>query len=155
MEVDLADAFDAREHVIDSLAANAHELCAYDARHKIARKIENLLRRRTVQTFAKNRCHGAGERLHLRTERHANMRLAVFIDMQINADRVSAIFVFANIDKLEFFTFTRLLLLRVIRIGNERLAPLIFRERLEEIDDFVELCRVHFALSSRAESKDG
>ncbi len=59
--------------------------------------------------------------------------------MQINADRVRAIFVFANIDKLEFFTFTRLLFLRVVRIGNECLAPLIFRERLEEIDDFVEL----------------
>jgi hypothetical protein len=81
--------------------------------------------------------------LHFRTERHANVRLAVFIDMQINANCVCAIFVFANVDKLEFFIFTRLLLFRVIRIGNECLAPLVFRERLEQVDDFVELCRVH------------
>ncbi len=138
VEINLTNAFDAREHVINRLAANAHQFRADDARHEIARKIENLLWRRAFEAFAKNCRHGAGKRLHFRTKRHANLRLAVFIDVEINADRVHAFFIFTNIDEVEFFTFAWLLLLRVVRIGNERLAPLIFRQRFEEIDDLAE-----------------
>jgi len=80
--------------------------------------------------------------LHFRAERHANVRLAVFIDMEINADRVHAFFILAYIDKIKGFACARLLLLRIVGVGNERLAPLIFRERLEEIDDLVESSRI-------------
>jgi len=44
--------------------------------------------------------------------------------MQINAHGVHAFLVLPDIDKLEFLTCARLLLLCVVRIGNERLAPL-------------------------------
>src|SRR5207244_7844605 len=50
-----------------------------------------------------------------------------------------AFLIFSYIDQIEILVLTRLLLLRVVRIGNERLAPLIFRERFEQVDDFVEL----------------
>ena len=139
VQPDFADAFDAREDVIDRLAAEAHQFRADDARHEIARQIENLLRRRAIEPFAKNRRHRAGKRLHFRPERHANVRLAVFIHMQINADRVRAFLIFAHIDKIELLAFARLLFLRVVRVGNERLAPFIFRQRLKEIDDLVHL----------------
>ena len=43
-----ADAFYPREDVIDGLAAQPHEFRADNARHKITRQIENLLRRRAV-----------------------------------------------------------------------------------------------------------
>ena len=54
--------------------------------------------------------------------------------MEIDADRVGAFFVFAHIDKVEGFAFARLLLLGVVGVGNKRLAPFIFRKRLEEIE---------------------
>src|SRR5881392_2342073 len=81
-----ADAFYPREHVVHSLAAEAHQFRADDARHKIAGQIQNLLRCRTVEPLAKNSRHRASERLHLRTERHANVCLALLIYVQINAD---------------------------------------------------------------------
>src|SRR6202022_4807819 len=62
IEVHFADAFDAREHVINRLAANAHKLGADDARYEIARKIENFLRRAAFEALAKNRGHSARER---------------------------------------------------------------------------------------------
>src|SRR5213078_2472673 len=86
--------------------------------------------------------HRAGERLHFRTERHTDMSFAGFIDMQINANSVHAFLVFADIDKIKIFTLARLLFLRVVRVGDERLAPLIFWQRFEEIYDLVELDRI-------------
>jgi hypothetical protein len=77
------------------------------------------------EPFAKNRGHGAGKRL-LRTERHANARPAVFIHVEISADRVRAV-----------LALTRLLLLRVVRVRNKCLAPLILGKQVEEIDDLV------------------
>jgi hypothetical protein len=46
--------------------------------------------------------------------------------VQINADRVRAV-----------LALTRLLLLRVVRVRNKCLAPLIVGKRVEEIDDLV------------------
>ena len=43
VQPDFADAFDAGEDLIDSLAADAHQLSADDAGHEIARKVENFL----------------------------------------------------------------------------------------------------------------
>jgi len=51
------------------------------------------------------------------------------------ADGIGALLVFANVLEHERFAGTRLLFLCVVRVGNERLAPLHFRERLEEVDD--------------------
>ena len=45
--------------------------------------------------------HRAGKRLHFRAERHADVRLAGFIHLQINADRVGAFLVFSHIDEIE------------------------------------------------------
>src|SRR5215217_4926189 len=53
----LAHAFDTRENVVHRLAANAHEFRAYNPRHKITRKIQNLLWRRSFESLAKNRAH--------------------------------------------------------------------------------------------------
>ena len=39
----LADAFNAGQDVINRLAAEAHQFAAHNARHEIAREIENLL----------------------------------------------------------------------------------------------------------------
>ena len=137
VQPDFADAFDAREDVIDRLAADSHQLRSDDAGYEIAREIENFLRCRAFESFAKNRRHGPGKRLHFRTECHANVCSAVFIHVQINADRVCAFLVFSHVDKVKVLAFARLLLLRAVCVGNERLAPLIFRELLEEVDDLV------------------
>jgi hypothetical protein len=137
IEPNFADAFDACEHVVDRLTADSHQFRADDSPDEIARKIENFLRRRAFEAFAKNRRHGAGKRLHFRAERHANVRSTVFIDVQINAHRVCAFLVFPHIDKFKVFALTRLLFLRVVRIGHECFAPLVFRERLKEVDDLV------------------
>ena len=81
IEVHFADPLDAREHVVNRLAADAHKLGADDARDEIARQIENLLGRSTLQALAKDSRHCTGQRLHFRSERHANLRLALFIDV--------------------------------------------------------------------------
>jgi hypothetical protein len=146
VEVYFADTFDAREHVINGLAPDAHQFGPYDACHKIARKIQNLLWRRALETFAKNRRHGTSECLHFGTKRHADVRFPVLIDMQIHPHRIRAIFVLAHIDKIEILTFAGLLFRRVVRVGNKRLAPLIFRERFEEIDNLVQLGRILWRL---------
>src|SRR5439155_16834314 len=130
------------EHVINRLAANADQFRADDACDEIARQIANFLWRAALQAFAKNRGHRAGERLHFRAERHTDVGSAVFIGMQINADGVHAFLVFADIDEIKIFTFARLLFLRVVRVGDERLAPLIFWQLFEAIYDLVELDRI-------------
>jgi hypothetical protein len=63
------------------------------------------------------------------------MRLAFVIHLEINADRVRAFLVFADIFEREFFSSARLLFLRVVRVRDERFAPFDFRQRLEEVDD--------------------
>ncbi len=157
-----ADAFYPREDVIHSLAAEAHQFRAHDARHKITRQIQNLLGTRAVEPLAKNRCHRASERLHFRAERHANVCLALFVDVQINADCVGAFLVFAHIDEIKILALTRLLSFRIVGVRNERLAPLIFRKRFKEIDDLVQLTWIHrvqnlpliFIVSFRAKSRN-
>src|ERR1700730_2350799 len=64
IEVNLADAFDPREDVINCLAADAHQFRAHDAGHEIARKLENFLWSRAFEAFAKERGHRTGKRLH-------------------------------------------------------------------------------------------
>src|SRR5262245_51668322 len=81
VQINFADALYPREHVIHSLAAESHEFRADDAHHKITRQIENLLRRRAIESLAENRRHRASERLHFRAEGHANVCLAFFIDV--------------------------------------------------------------------------
>ena len=137
VEPNFADAFDACEHIIDRLTADTHQLCANDAPDEITREIEDFLWCRAFESFAKNRCHGAGKRLHFRTERHANVCSAVFIHVQINADCVCAFLVFPHIDKIKVFSLARLLVLRVVRVGNKSFAPLILGEHLKEVNDLV------------------
>ncbi len=137
IKVNFADTFDAREHVIHRLAADAHQFRTHDACHEIARQIENFLRSRPFEAFAKDRGHRAGKRLRFGAKRHAEVCLALFIDLQINTNRISAFLIFSYVDKIEPLAFARLLLLRVVRVRDQRLAPLIFRKRFEEIDDLV------------------
>ena len=143
IEINFADAFDAREHVINRLTADANQVRTHDPGHEIAREIEDFLRGRALEAFAKNRGHRAGKRLHLRAERHADVGPAVFVHMEIHAHRVGAFLVFSYVDQVEFLVVAGLLLLSVICIGDERLAPFIFRQRCEEIDDLVQLRRIH------------
>jgi hypothetical protein len=60
---------------------------------------------------------------------------AIFIYLQINADCVGAFLVFPNVDEIKILALTRLLPFRIVCIRNERLAPLIFRQRFKKIDD--------------------
>jgi hypothetical protein len=62
---------------------------------------------------------------------------AVFIHVQINADRVCAFLVFSHIDKVKLFAVARLLVLCVVRVRNKSFASLILGERLEKINDLV------------------
>lgn len=137
IQINFADAFDAREHVIHGLAAEANEFRANDSRNKIARHIENLLRRGAIESLTENRGHGAGKRLHFWAKRHANVCSAVFIHVQVNADRIRTFLIFAHIDKIKILVFARLPFLRVAGIRHERLASLIFRQRFKQIDDLV------------------
>src|SRR5947208_13897133 len=84
IEPDFAAAFNARQHVIDGLAADPHQLCPDDAPDAITLKIVNFLRRGALQSLAKTRRHGAGKCRPSRTERHPTVRPAVFIHVQIN-----------------------------------------------------------------------
>ena len=143
VQPDFADAFDSGENVIHSLAAHAHQFRAHDARHEIARQIENLLRRRAIQSLAKNGRHRTGKRLHFRTKRHANVCLAVLIHLQINADGIGAFLVFSHVHKIELVRLARFLVLRAVRVRHERLASFIFGERLKEVDDLVQFVRIH------------
>ena len=142
VEVNFADAFDPRQHVINRLAPDTDQLAPDDPGNEIARQLENFLRRPAVEAFAEDRRHGAGERLHFRTERHAKVRFAFIIDLEINADGIGALLVFANVFERKRFAGPGLLFLRVIRIGNEGLAPLHFRKRFEEANDGFEFGRI-------------
>ena len=71
------------------------------------------------------------------------MRLPIFVHVQVNAHGVRAFFVFSHIDQIKILAFSRFLILGVIRVGDERLAPLIFRQRFEEIGDLGQLRRIH------------
>src|SRR5262249_50313983 len=135
VQPDFADAFDPRENVIHGLATEAHQFLADDAAYEIIGRIENLLWRRAVEALAKNGRHRASERLHFRAEGHANVGFAHFIDVQINADGVGALLVFANIDEVKSLALTRLLPFRIVCIRNQRLTSLIFRQRFKKIDD--------------------
>src|SRR5438132_11474168 len=84
IEPDFADAFNARQHVIDGLAADPHQLCPDDAPDEITLKLVNFLRRGALQSLAKNRRHGAGKRSHFRTERHRSACAAVFLPVPLN-----------------------------------------------------------------------
>src|SRR5437899_8096631 len=57
IEVNFADAFDARQNVIHRLAADTDQFRTHNASHEVARKIENLLRSRGFEAFAQNRGH--------------------------------------------------------------------------------------------------
>src|SRR5215469_18075002 len=123
IEPNLANTFYPREHIIYGLAADSHQFRPDDSRYKITRQIQNLLRRRAFEPLAENRSHRASERLHFPTESHANVRLALFIYVQINAYCVCAFFVLTHIDKVELLAFARFLSLCVVCIRNECLAP--------------------------------
>ena len=145
VEVNFADSFDPRQHVVGRLAAHPDQLGADNPGHKIARQIEDFLRRGAVESFAKDRGHGAGEGLHFRPERHAQMGAALVIDLQVDADFVGAFFVFAHVFEVELFVRPRLLFRRAVGIGDEGLAPLHLRQLLEKIDDVLQLLGIHHA----------
>ena len=152
IEPHFADTFDSREDVINRLASDTDQFRAHNARHEIAGQIENFLRSRVLESFAKDRRHGAGKRLHFRAERHADVRPAIFIDVQVNAHGVGAFLVFSDVNKVELLAFARLLVLRVIRVQNERFAPLIFRQRFKKVDDLIQLRRIHRDLECTVDS---
>jgi hypothetical protein len=143
VQIDLADAFYPREDIINSLAAEPHQFRAHDARYKIIWQIQNLLRRRAVEPLAKNGRHRASERLHFRAEGHADVCLALVIYVQINANCVGALLIFSHIDEIELLAFAWFLLLSIVCIRNERLAPLIFRQRFKKVDDLVQFRWIH------------
>src|SRR5581483_2686919 len=116
IEPDLADAFDAGEDVIDGLTADSYQLCSHYPSNEIAWEIENLLRRRAFQSLTKNSGHRPCQRLHFRTECHANVCSASFVHVQINTDRICAFLVLAHIDEFEIFALVGLLLPGIIRV---------------------------------------
>jgi len=121
IEVDLANPFDPGQHVIGGLTAHTHQFGADNSGHEIARQIQNFLRGCAFKSLAKNRRHCPGKGLHFGPERHPNVGLAIFIDLQINADGVRAFLVFADILQIELLALARLLFPRVAGIGDERL----------------------------------
>ena len=143
IQINFADAFYPREDVIHSLAAESHQLRADNARHEITLQLENLLRRQTVEPLAKNGRHRASKSLHFRTDSHSNVRVALLIDLQINADCVGAFLVFSNIDKIKILSLTLFLPFRIICIRNQRLAPLILRQGFKKVDDLVQFRWMH------------
>src|SRR3954468_17038361 len=54
VEPNLTNPLHSREDVVSGLTAHTDELGADDARHEIARQIENFLRCRTVEPFAQD-----------------------------------------------------------------------------------------------------
>ena len=90
-------------------------------------EFQNFLRRAAVEPFAENRSHRASERLHLGPQRHPKMRFAFVIHLQVNPHCIGALLIFADILENESLARTRLLLLRVVRVGDERFAPLDLR----------------------------
>ena len=66
------------------------------------------------------------------------MCLARVIYLQINANRVCAFLILAHIGKIELLVLSRLLPSRIVGVRNERLAPLILRQRFKKIDNLIE-----------------
>src|SRR5205823_14704970 len=83
IEPDFADAFNARQHVIDGLAADPHQLCSDDVPDEITLMIVNFLRRRSLQSLAKNRRHGPSKYLHFPTNSHLDLHSTVLINVLI------------------------------------------------------------------------
>src|SRR6476620_489091 len=81
VEVDFANSLDPREHVIGRLAPYPNELSTNNACDEVLGKVENFLRRRAIQPFAKDRSQSPDESLHFRSERHADVRFPVRIDL--------------------------------------------------------------------------
>ncbi len=135
VEVHFADAFDPCQHVVDRLAADTYQLRPHDASDEITGQFENFLGRPAVESLAENGGHGASERLDLRSQRHTEMGFAFFIHLEINAHSIGALFILADIVEDEFFPWPRLLLLRVVRVGDERFASFDFGQRLKQADD--------------------
>ena len=71
------------------------------------------------------------------------MRLALVIDLQVNADCVRAFLILADIFEIELLALARLLFRRAVGIGDERFAPLHLRQRFEKIDDLFQLLGIH------------
>jgi hypothetical protein len=143
VQPDFANTLYPCEDIINSLAAESHQFSADDARNEVTRQIQNLLRRGAVEALAKNGRHRASQRLHFRSERHANLCLALVIHVQINADCVGAFLVLPNIDEIKILALARFLPCRIICIRNECFAPLIFGKRFKEFDDVAQLRRIH------------
>ncbi len=137
-----------RQHVVGGLAPHPHQLGADDAGDEVLRQIENFLRGRAVEAFAEDRGHGAGQGLHFRTERHAQMCFAFVIDLKINADFIRALLIFADVFEIELLVRPRLLFRRAVGVGDERFSPLHFRQMLEEVDDVLQLLGIHSVVTS-------
>ena len=105
--------------------------------------------RRAVEAFAEDRSHGAGEGLHFRPERHAEVGFAFVVDLKVNAHFVRALLVFADVLEIELLVRPRLLFRRAVGVGDERFAPLHFRQMLEEVDDVLQLLGIHSAVTSQ------
>src|SRR5205085_11344849 len=88
VEINFADALDPRENVIGGLTPDANQLGADNSAHEIAGQIENFLRRCAIETFAEDGSHRASERLHFGAERHAQVRTALLVHLQIDAYHV-------------------------------------------------------------------
>ena len=142
-QVNTANALDPGENVVGRLAADADQLGADDPGDEIARKIQDFLRGRAVETLAENRSHRPGERLHFRAERHPEMGAPLFINLKINSDRVRAFLVFANILKIESLVRSRGLFRSAVGVGNERFPSFDFGQMFEEIDDVLQFPRIH------------
>lgn len=142
VQIDFADPLDPGQHVIGRLAPDPDQFRANDPSHEIAWQIENVLRGGPFKSLAQNCGHGPSEGLHLGPQRHAYMRFAVIIYVQINTDSVCAFLIFPDVLQIELLSIFGLLFAGSVCVGDERLSPFIFRQRFEKIDNVFQLCRI-------------
>src|SRR5664280_2148481 len=142
VEPDFAHGLHPREDIIDCLTAQPHELAADDSRHKILRHLHDFLRGGSVESPAKDGGHRLGQRLHLRSERNAKMRLPVGVNIEKYSHRVGAFLVLAHILEGKSLAGPRRTASGTVRIGDEVFPLFLIREHIEELDDLSKIRRV-------------
>ena len=91
--------------------------------------------RNTASAFVEFVCECALERCAA----YVSLTLEEYERIRLDSNRFFVLpgHVLPHVDKVESFAFARLLFRSVVRVRNDSLAPLIFRQPLEKIDDLV------------------
>ena len=142
VHVDLRGRFHAGQHVVDGLAAKTDEFGSDDFGDKIGRNFEDSLCGAAVQTLAQDGGHGAGQGLDLGAQGDFEMNAPIPWRTQENSHRIRALRILPDIFQIEGFARLGGMERSGLCHVDQHFPALRFRERSEEIDQFLKSGRV-------------